>query len=192
MLSGLLFLHSKGYIHRDIKPSNLLLDHNVVKLADFGCTTSVQVGQGGDNSNGHNTIIGTTIYMSPEVMRGNEETEDESAPIGYGRKADIWSVGITMVEMATGKLPFRNPASAIYTICVSKEYPTLPEEFSVEAHHFLSRSSSLSVLPDLSLSLPSSLRCLVENPKDRASCEEIYEHSFCRPMVPPPPLSLSL
>jgi serine/threonine protein kinase len=46
MLAGLSFLHSKGYIHRDIKPSNLLIDHNVVKLADFGCTTSVRTGQG--------------------------------------------------------------------------------------------------------------------------------------------------
>lgn len=71
-------------------------------------------------------------------MRGNE-ADDESTPIGYGRKADIWSVGITVVEMATGKLPFRNAAAAIYTICVSKEYPTLPDEFSIEAHHFLSR-----------------------------------------------------
>lgn len=48
MLTGLAFLHSKGYIHRDIKPSNLLLDHNIVKLADFGCTTSVQSGNNGE------------------------------------------------------------------------------------------------------------------------------------------------
>jgi serine/threonine protein kinase len=102
------------------------------------------------SSNGHNTITGTTIYMSPEVMRGNE-TDDESAPIGYGRKADIWSVGITIVEMATGKMPFRNAAAAIYTICVSKEYPTLPREFSIEAHHILSRYIQLTLPPLTSL-----------------------------------------
>ena len=88
--------------------------------------------------NDHGTVTGTTIYMSPQVMRGGiDELSGEKD--GYGRKADVWSLGVTLTEMATGKAPFRNAASAIYAVCVSKEYPQFPESISTEGHDFLSR-----------------------------------------------------
>jgi len=162
IITGLSFLHSKGYIHRDIKPSNLLIDKGIVKLADFGCTAAVKISSDGLKSEPqHNTVIGTTIYMSPEVMRGADK--DDEGQIGYGRKADIWSLGITIVEMASGVLPFRNAAAAIYAVCVSKEIPTLPTEFSTDAHDFVAR-------------------CLVEDSDDRADCHELTSHPFCRPL----------
>lgn len=107
----------------------------------------------------HATVIGTTIYMSPEVMKGGEQDGK-----GYGRKADIWSLGITFCEMATAKAPFSNAASAIYCVCVSKELPCLPSSFTEEAISFLSK-------------------CLIEEPTDRASCQLLLEHPFCQKVL---------
>ena len=64
---------------------------------------------------------------------------DENEAGGYGRKADVWSLGITMCEMAHGRPPFKNGPSAIYAVCVSKEIPTLPDSMTPDAHEFLSK-----------------------------------------------------
>jgi serine/threonine protein kinase len=58
---------------------------------------------------------------------------------GYGKRADIWSVGITLCEMALGKVPFANAGAAIYAVCVSKRFPAFPDEFTMDAHRFLDR-----------------------------------------------------
>ncbi len=153
-VKGLQYLHEKRLIHRDVKPSNLLLDRGVVKLADFGCSTYQIIGEAEGSSNGHNTMTGTTIYMSPEVMAEKK----------YGRKSDIWSLGITLVEMAQGKAPFRTAAAAIYSICVSKEIPSLPSHLSPESHEFLSK-------------------CLVYDTKVRATCDDLMQIDFIRTVL---------
>lgn len=96
---------------------------------------------------GHLTIAGTGIYMSPEILLTTEDklsnvdvrNSPQPQTAGYGRKTDIWSLGITLVEMSLGKAPFRNVASAVYAVCVNKVYPTFPETFSISAQDFLSQ-----------------------------------------------------
>lgn len=92
VLTGLLHMKSLNLMHRDIKPSNILLSsRGDIKLCDFGisgCTV---------NSIFH-TFVGCSGYMAPE--------RTDISPAGYTIKADIWSLGITLIEIATGEHPF--------------------------------------------------------------------------------------
>jgi serine/threonine protein kinase len=120
LLEGLVYLHDNGIAHRDVKCANCLLTKGgVVKLADFGAskrfeTDSVISG-----------LKGTPHWMAPEVIKG---TQMKSGWL----KADVWSVGCTVVEMLTAKLPFceyDNPMTAMYHIA-NGEQPPLPEDIS--------------------------------------------------------------
>ena len=83
-LDGLAYLHSKSYIHRDIKAGNILLtDSGTVKLADFGSASFVSPA---------NSFVGTPYWMSPEVILAMDEGQ-------YDTKVDIWSLGITCIEL---------------------------------------------------------------------------------------------
>ncbi|KAK3087188.1 hypothetical protein FSP39_002847 [Pinctada imbricata] len=149
-LKGLEYLHSRRKIHRDIKAGNILLNtEGHAKLADFGVA-----GQLTDTMAKRNTVIGTPYWMAPEVIQ----------EIGYDCVADIWSLGITALEMAEGKPPYGDihPMRAIFMI-PTKPPPSFrnPDKWSPEFIDFVSK-------------------CLVKNPEQRATAAELMQHEFIK------------
>ena len=92
-LKGLIYLHQNNQIHRDVRGASILVDSDgCIKISDFGVATAVKEGEK------KNTVIGSPCWMAPEVL----DQDDKS---GYDFKADIWSLGITALEIAQGKPP---------------------------------------------------------------------------------------
>ncbi|CAH1249899.1 MAP3K2 [Branchiostoma lanceolatum] len=149
ILEGILYLHSNMIVHRDIKGANILRDSSGnVKLGDFGASKRIQTIC---SATGMRTVTGTPYWMSPEVINGE----------GYGRKADIWSIGCTVVEMLTEKPPWFDyePMAAIFKIATQPTIPKLPAGVSDCAHDFL--------------------RIIFQKDhRQRASAQELLEHSF--------------
>lgn len=127
ILLGLNYLHQNAIAHRDIKGANVLLAaEGHCKLADFGASKRVEA----------NSIVsglkGTPHWMAPEVIKGQQTSH------GW-KKADVWSIGCTTIEMATGKMPwpmFPNPMAAMYHIA-NGERPPVDVELSPEADSFI-------------------------------------------------------
>eukprot|EP00750_Incisomonas_marina_P031987 INCI87.1.p1 GENE.INCI87.1~~INCI87.1.p1 ORF type:complete len:1009 (-),score=143.18 INCI87.1:1061-4060(-) len=129
LLLGLEYLHRNGIAHRDIKGANILVANDgTVKLADFGASKSV-----GHKSLTATGIKGTPMWMAPEVIK------QQKTVTGW-KKADIWSVGCTVIEMITGKPPwsqYSNPVTAMYHIACENEIPTIPDIISPQGRAFL-------------------------------------------------------
>ncbi|ORX60768.1 serine/threonine kinase 25a [Piromyces finnis] len=125
VLYGLNYLHkSCGIIHRDIKAANILLtSEGKVKLCDFGVSGQITM-----TNIKRNSFVGTPYWMAPEVIRRSN----------YDSKADIWSLGITIIELASGNPPYANedPRNVIYVILKSKP-AKLGSNFSLAIKEFL-------------------------------------------------------
>ncbi|XP_030967604.1 mitogen-activated protein kinase kinase kinase 5-like isoform X2 [Quercus lobata] len=110
ILSGLDYLHSENIVHRDIKGANLLIDSSgVVRLADFG--TAKRLALLADATKLY--FIGTAHWTTPELMHGLEPSSPDAV-----LAVDTWSVGCTVLEMLTGRLPWGNLEPVIMGSCI--------------------------------------------------------------------------
>ncbi|XP_044525068.1 mitogen-activated protein kinase kinase kinase 19 [Gracilinanus agilis] len=132
ILQGVAYLHENCVVHRDIKGNNvMLMPTGIIKLIDFGCARRLAYASlTGTHSEMLKSMHGTPYWMAPEVI--NES--------GYGRKSDIWSIGCTVFEMATGKPPLASMdrmAAMFYIGTHRGLMPSLPDHFSENAADFV-------------------------------------------------------
>ncbi|KAL4376883.1 hypothetical protein GQ457_02G036040 [Hibiscus cannabinus] len=150
LLLGLEYLHNNGIMHRDIKGANILVDNKGnIKLADFGASKQVVELA---TVTGAKSMKGTPYWMAPEVI----------LQTGHSFSADIWSVGCTVIEMATGKPPWSQQyqeVAALFYVGKTKSHPPIPEHLSSEAKDFL-------------------LKCLQKEPELRQVASELLKHPF--------------
>ncbi|XP_021982823.1 mitogen-activated protein kinase kinase kinase 1 [Helianthus annuus] len=152
ILHGLKYLHDRGIVHRDVKCANILVDTNgSVKLADFGLAKATKF-------NDVKSCKGTAFWMAPEVVNLKNK--------GYGLAADIWSLGCTVLEMLTRRIPYApmECMAALFRIG-SGRAPPVPDNLSREARDFI-------------------YQCFHVNPKDRPTASQLLDHAFVRRPLP--------
>jgi serine/threonine protein kinase len=149
ILSGLAYLHGRKTVHRDIKGANILVDPNGdIKLADFGMAKHISA------YTSIKSFKGSPYWMAPEVIMNTN---------GYSLSVDIWSLGCTILEMATARPPWSQyeGVAAIFKIGNSKDIPDIPDHLSSEAKSFLKL-------------------CLQRDPAARPTAAQLIEHPWVK------------
>ncbi|XP_073058061.1 mitogen-activated protein kinase kinase kinase 3-like isoform X1 [Primulina eburnea] len=149
ILSGLAYLHGRNTVHRDIKGANILVDPNgEIKLADFGMAKHITT------RSSTLSFKGSPFWMAPEVVMNTN---------GYSLPVDIWSLGCTVLEMATSKPPWSQYewVAAIFKIVNSRDPPEIPDHLSADAKSFIRL-------------------CLQREPSARPTASQLLGHPFVR------------
>jgi len=168
VLEGLAYLHDHNIVHRDIKADNLLLSASdgVVRISDFGTSrkfsdVSALGCTSGDGDGGEGgqralmTVIGTPHFMAPEVI----------TKAGHGFPADIWSIGVTVIQLLTGQAPYEsgggNEFSIMFKIAKEPEkiQEFIPSDASIMAKDFI-------------------VKCVAPEPEDRWTARQLLSHPF--------------
>ena len=146
LISAIYYLHNMKptIVHRDIKPENILLDENSrAYLTDFGWSNYIR------NHRIRNTVCGTPLYLPPEMV---SET-------GHNEKADIWCIGVLLLELSTGKVPFEGNDYTTVKYNISRLNISWPSDIEPDVKDLVSK-------------------ILKKNPNERLSIEKILSHNF--------------